>query len=331
MFCSKCGAPIGEKARFCGVCGNVIDPDIRMSMQQHEAALRAETVPESVQQQPVQQQPVQQQSVQQQSVQQVQYQQQPVQQQVQYQQPVQPAEKPMNKLKFAYTRGGVVSWVSFAVLLLATALIGLSLYTALYTSFLELPVVKLTATVAGESIKDLEDTLADGQDILDEGWEAVDEVKQEKLTKEEKEYVQVAEEVLEDMETMLDTPSLMILYNVVHQLSENEEVYEILEMSEGKVAAKEQQEMKDISDVLGVVACVIAGCFGLALLLTFLAAMFRSNVLTVFGMLAAVGICTLLANPVYGIAVLVLDIVAIVLNAIIRKNYKAYKRQTMGC
>jgi len=225
-----------------------------------------------------------------------------------------------------------VSWISFLVLLLATALIGLSLYTALYSSFLELPAVEMLDSVTEGSVKELEDTLDEGQDIIDEGREAVDEVKQEKLTKEEEEYVRVAEEVLDDMETMLDTPSLMIIYSVINRLSTNEEVYEILEMSDGKAfVAEEQQEMQDISNAMGVIVGVIMGCFGLGLLLTFLAAMFRSNVLTVFGMLASVGICALLANPVYGIAVLVLDIIAIVLTAVLHKKYKTYKRQLMGC
>lgn len=330
MFCNKCGAPLSEKARFCGVCGNVIDPNIRMNMQQHEPAPQPEPVQQEFApaQQEVVPEPVQYQQPVEQYQQPMQYQQ-PA-QYPQYQQPMQPAEKPMKKLKFAYTRGGVVSWISFVVLLLATALVGLSLYTALYSSFLEIPAVELLDSVADGSLKELEDTLAEGQDIVDEGWEAVDELKQESLTEEEEAYVQAAEKVLEDMETMLDTPSVMIFYNVIHQLSENEEVFEILEMSDGKTVSKEQQEMKDISDALGVIIGVIAGCFGLALLLTFLAAMFRSNVLTVFGMLASVGLCALMASPIYGIAVLVLDIVAIVLNANIRKKYKAYKRQLLG-
>ncbi len=238
--------------------------------------------------------------------------------------------KPMGRLKFNYTRGGAVSWIGFAALILAVVLVCVSGYKALYGSIMEWAVIETLEDVPDNPVEDLENALEDGQQVVDESRQKLDEIKREHedLTEEEEGYVEIAEELVDDLEEILDEPSMMAINGMLNQFAENEDAFEILEKAEGETSALElRNELKDLQDVMSVVVGVTFGCFGLCILLTFLAAMFRSNVLTVFGMLGALILCAPFGGGLIELAVLVLYVTAIVLNAVLRKHYKTYKHR----
>lgn len=287
MFCNKCGAPMPEQVRFCSACGNSV-----------------EQIPFQQQEQP--------------------------QYRPQFQPQEQPAsfEKPMGRLKFAYTRGGAVSWISFVALLLALALVCVSGYDALYGSVMQWAVVESVEEIPDSPVQELEDALEDGQNVVDECRQLLDELPDEGLTEKEEGYVAFCYELADDLEEMLEEPSMMAIQSMAKQLAENENAFEILEKAEGETDALQfQSEFKDLQDVMSIIVGVIFGCFGLCALLTLLAAALRSNVLTVFGMLGALILCAVVSGSVFVVALLVLYVVAIVLNAVLRKNYKSYRCQ----
>ena len=322
MFCSKCGANVSEKARFCAVCGNVIDPNILASMQQHEAAPQPEPQPEPqvVPQPEPQPEPQPQPQPVPQYVPPVQYA-----PQVPYQQPVSTV-KPMGRQKFNYTRGGAMSWVSFVALLIAVILIGICAYNALFGELLDMPLFSMAPE---ETVQQLEDIMKDGKKASKESWDRVEQFKDEHpdMTDEQEEYITVVEDALEKMDDMLDNLSVMGMYNVINYICSNENFVEAVEMAYGEEKAdSDLTQLRDINDVLSVVVIVLAACFGLGMLLTLLAACFRSTVLTVLGLLASYGICMFLGSAPLAMAILVLDILGIVLNVLLRKKYNTYKK-----
>ena len=61
--------------------------------------------------------------------------------------------KTMSKLKFAWTKGGAVSWIAFGALLLAAVLVAVSMYNALFGSILDMPFMSVIDTVTDAAKK----------------------------------------------------------------------------------------------------------------------------------------------------------------------------------
>lgn len=236
--------------------------------------------------------------------------------------------KPMGRLKFAYCKGGAVSWIACAALLVAVVLIGLSLKTALYGSILEMPFMSVVDTVTDGAVSELEQEIDSGKDVEKEARAILKDLKRESgsLSKSEKKLLNKAEDVVNGMGELLDTPSLMVARDVITAVSEDEELIEMLELAEDAQSARQlQEEAENIVQVLDIVVIVVLACFGLSMLLTFLAAMLRSTVLAVFGMLGAAALCALFGGMIFCVAVVVLDITAMILHGVLKKKYTKYK------
>lgn len=235
--------------------------------------------------------------------------------------------KPMGRLKFAYCKGGAVSWIAFAALLIAVVLVGVSLYTALYGSILDMPFMSVVDTVTDGAVSELEEEINGGKDVEKEARAILKDMKKESggLTKSEKKLLNKAEDVVDGLGDLLDTPSLMVARDVLTAVSEDRELIELLELADSAAAAQDlQEEAKNISQVLEIVVIVVMACFGLSMLLTFLAAVLRSTVPAVFGMLGAVALCALFGGMIFCVAVLVLDITAMILLGVLKKKYMKY-------
>ena len=233
--------------------------------------------------------------------------------------------KPMSKLKFAWTKAGAVSWIAFAALMLAAVLVGVSLYNALYGSFLDMPFMTVIDTVTDGSVAELEEELDRGKDVEKEARDILDELDSKALSKKEKQLMDKAEELVDELGELMDCPSLMVMRSAAGKVAHDEELIEMLELAEDAKASRElQQDAEEISTVLDVIVIVIGACFGLAIFLTVLAAMLRSTVPAVFGMLGSVGLCALFGGVIFAVGVLVLDIVAMVMHGQIKKKYQKY-------
>lgn len=233
----------------------------------------------------------------------------------------------MNRLKFVYCKGGAVSWISFAALLLAAILVGICLYTALFGSIVDMPFMSVIDTITDGSVDELEDVLRDGKDVEREARAALKDMKKDSgtLSKSEKKLLDLAEEVVDDLGKLIDTPSLMVMRRLVGNICEEQELIERLELAGDPQSAQDlQREAEDVLQVLKVVVIVIIVCFVPCILLTFLAAMLRSTVLTVFGMLGAVPLCALFGGVIFVLAVLVLDITAMILHGVLKKKYQKF-------
>ena len=233
--------------------------------------------------------------------------------------------KTMSKLKFAWTKGGAVSWIAFGALMLAAVLVAVSMYNALFGSILDMPFMNVIDTVTEGSVAELEEELDRGKDVEDEARDILDELENENLSKKEEKLVEKAEELVEELGDLMDCPSLMVMRSASGKIADDEELIEMLELADGATASRElQQDAEEIFTVLNIVVIVIAGCFGLAILFTVLAAMLRSTVLAVFGMLGSVALCALFGGAIFAVGVLVLDITAMVLHGVLKKNYTKY-------
>ena len=324
MFCSKCGSQLAEGTRFCGVCGNTVEQPQPEVQAQPQPEVQAQ--PQFVPQPEVQAQPqfVPQPEVQAQPQYAPQYAPQP-----QYQQPA-TYVKPMGRQKFNYTRGGAVSWISFIALLLAFVLIGVCTYNAMCGSIMDMPIVSMAPE---DSVKELENIVEEGKNTSAQSWEALEELRAETpdMSDDEEEAIEAAEEMLEKMDDMLDNLSVVGMFNAISSVRSNEYVFEAMEKSEGTERAEAyMNDLQELEDVLLIVIGVLSACFGVAMLLTLLAAFFRSTALTVFGMLASFGICLVLGSAPLALVILVLDILGIILNSVLKKKYKTYKRQIIG-
>lgn len=233
--------------------------------------------------------------------------------------------KPMGRVKHAWTKGGAVSWIAMVALLLATILVGVCMYTALYGSIFDMPIMTAMATIADSPLEEMKETFREGKATEREARAALKEVNSEDLSKSKKKLVETAEDFLDQFEDFTDTPSVMTMRSMVKTITEDRELLELLELADSEEAAQRtQQEAKDILQVLDVIVIVILICFGLCMLLTFLAAMFRGIVPAVFGLLGALLLIPLFGGGIMTLAALVLYVVGIVLTSVLRGSYNKY-------
>lgn len=265
--------------------------------------------------------------------------------------PVQQAapKKPLSKMKYMYTSGGAISWTALVVLLLATALIGFCLYSTLYGSVFEIPTVQLVDNMTGGSMQDLERYFDQGEIITAEAEELLAELKVEYAhgTPEQQKILSTAEDFVEKVGQFYDERSIMAIYALLSQISENEDWIELWDEAQQRGVEARQQagavlsaggygsnglqaDAEEYTEVLDLAIPVIICCFAFCMLLTFLAAVFRNTVLTVFGMIFSVFISLLLSSVVLGVIILVLHIAGIVLNTIAGNKFRRAQKLHMA-
>lgn len=231
--------------------------------------------------------------------------------------------RPASLLKFRIT-----SWVLMGA---GAVIIIVCMLMTLYGSFFKIPAIPLVdmgIAASGKNWGDVETVFEKGQDTLDNYTIrnkrfVADNTKMDALTKDQRKALDMAEELLDEGEKVLEKPTLISFKEYANMVNEIVDETEKLDI-QYKIGY-ELQMVQRLAAIADGVILIVIGWFALSVLLSLLAAVCNNNVLAILTTVISFLPCALLSNTWLAFLLIVVYVVAIVLNSKYKQQKKAMK------